>query len=169
VILPSQYNYHEYPVLNKYDDTKRNGVNDASVRPFIVYRLAETYLIAAEALLLDGRANEAVPYINAVRRRAAAAGKQAAMEVTASQLTLDFILDERARELSGEQMRWLDLVRTNKLVERVRLQLQNPFNAELSADARTAGNSVQPYHQLRPIPQTEIDRSTGSMPQNPGY
>jgi hypothetical protein len=54
-------------------------------------------------------------------------------------------------------MRWFDLVRTHKLLERVKAH--NP-------DAR---NNVQPYHVLRPIPQTQIDRTSTPFPQNPGY
>ena len=42
------------------------------------------------------------------------------MEIKPEQLTLDFILDERARELGGEQQRWFDLKRTGKLLERVK-------------------------------------------------
>ena len=57
-------------------------------------RLAETYRIA-EALLRDGKAAEAVSYVNAIRRRAAKPGQEAAMEVTAADLDLEFILDER--------------------------------------------------------------------------
>jgi hypothetical protein len=60
--------------------------------------------------------------------------------------------------LAGEMLRWFDLVRTHKLLERVRAY--NP-------DARTS--SIQGYHVLRPIPQTQIDRTTSPFPQNSGY
>ena len=81
------------------------------------------------------------------------------MDITTANLSLDFILDERSRELTGENMRWLDLVRTNKLLERVRLH-----NKEASPN-------IQSKHILRPIPQAQIDAvTTGTpYPQNPGW
>jgi hypothetical protein len=82
------------------------------------------------------------------------------MEVTAADINLEFFVEERARELLGEQMRWFDLKRWGLLVERVRLH--NP----------DATSNIQEYHSLRPIPQNQIDRTAGgeaSFPQNPGY
>ncbi len=169
IVAPSQYTNTLFPSLTKYLDPNRPNINDAGgTRDFVVYRLADTYLLAAEALLMSGKEADALPYINAVRRRAARVGatpaeteaNRQAMEVTASDLNIDFILDERARELSGEYMRWFDLKRTNKLLERVRLH--NP----------QAEPNIQEYHMVRPIPQTQIDRTEGgadAFPQNPGY
>ena len=81
------------------------------------------------------------------------------MQILPAQVTLDFILDERARELAGEQLRWFDLKRTNKLVERVKAL--NPDGAQF----------IQSYHVLRPIPQTQIDavNNKDEFKQNPGY
>lgn len=82
------------------------------------------------------------------------------MEVAAADMNLDFILDERARELSGELTRWTDLVRTGKLLERV-----NKYNP-------VAKLNIKDFHILRPIPQDQIDRTKGgaaSFPQNTGY
>jgi hypothetical protein len=107
-----------------------------------------------------GKLPEAVSLINMVRERAAATPADVtAMDITAANLSIDFILDERSRELTGENMRWLDLVRTNKLLERVRLH-----------NKEAAGN-IQTKHLLRPIPQSQIDAvSTGpAYPQNPGW
>lgn len=147
-----------YPSLKKYDDFKRASINDMrGSRDFIVFRLAETYLIAAEALMQAGNLTEAVEYINVVRRRAAYPGEEAEMEITEADLDIDFILNERARELLGEGHRWFDLKRTGKLVERVKAH--NP----------DGGPNIQPYHALRPIPSTVIDRVTSDFPQNEGY
>jgi hypothetical protein len=160
VIPPGKYSIALSPALTKYFDTKRPDQNSPSSRPIIIYRLAETYLIAAEALFMDGRAGDAVQYINAVRERAAyPSGNPQAMDITAGQLSLDFILDERSRELCGELVRWMDLARTGKLLERVKLH---------NSDGK---NNIQPFHVLRPIPQTQIDATiTGSpYPQNPGW
>src|SRR5881396_783127 len=154
----SPYQDNMFPSLNKFHDPFRSSINETrGSRDFFVARLAETYLIAAEALMRDGRPAEGLPYINAVRRRAAIPGHETEMELTVAQLTLDEILNERARELTGEMQRWLDLVRTHSLVYRVKLY--NP-------DAR---NNIKPFHVLRPIPQIQIDRTSNPYPQNPGY
>lgn len=151
-----------FPNLKKVDDFKRPSINEpAGSRDYIVYRLAETYLIAAEALLQDGRPGEAVEYVNAVRRRAAWPGMEDQMEVTAGDLNIDFILDERGREFYGEQKRWFDLKRTGKLVERVKL-----YNKGFSS---TASDNIQDHHMLRPIPASQRELSTAEYPQNPGY
>ena len=154
----SPYQDNMFPSLNKFHDPFRSSINETrGSRDFFVARLADTYLIAAEALMRDGRPAEGLPYINAVRRRAAIPGHETEMELTVDQLTLDAILDERARELAGEITRWFDLVRTHALLSRV--QLYNP-------DAK---NNIKPFHVLRPIPQIQIDRTSIPYPQNPGY
>ncbi|HEX2716533.1 MAG TPA: RagB/SusD family nutrient uptake outer membrane protein [Gemmatimonadaceae bacterium] len=159
VIPPSKYTNKLFPSLNKHHDPFRASVNqEEGSRDFFVARLAETYLIAAEALLRDGRPAEGLPYINAVRRRAAVPGQEAAMTYTLpTQLTLASVLDERARELTGEMVRWFDLVRTFTLLYRTKL-----YNSDAKAN-------IQAYHMLRPIPVTQIERTSGVFPQNPGY
>jgi hypothetical protein len=95
-----------------------------------------------------------------IRRRAAWPGKEAAMLITADQLNVNFVMDERERELLGEQSRWFDLARWGNLVERVKLH--NPQAAPF----------IKAHHVLRPIPQLQIDRAEGTstgFPQNPGY
>lgn len=148
-----------FPSLTKVDDWKRPSINHAEGnRDYIVYRLAETYLNAAEALIMDDRENEAVPYINAVRQRAAWPGMEGDMTVTAADIDLDFLLDERGREFYGEQKRWLDLKRTGKLIERV--QLYNPTEG---------AQNIQEKHLLRPIPANQLTRTTNDYGQNDGY
>ena len=81
------------------------------------------------------------------------------MQILPTQVTLDFILDERARELCGEQLRWFDLKRTNRLLPRI--QAMNP----------DASQFVKDFHLLRPIPQSQLDAVTnkGEFTQNQGY
>jgi hypothetical protein len=160
LIPPRSYSNALSPYMIKYNDTKRSNLNFPSIRPVIAYRFAETYLIAAEAAYRTSNLPDAVTYINIIRTRAAyPTGKPAALQISAANINIDFILDERSRELCGELMRWLDLVRTGKLLERVR-----SHNAE-------AAINIQPKHILRPIPQAQIDAvTTGpAYPQNQGW
>lgn len=169
IVAPSEHSIVRFPQSSKHIDANRLDFNNVNGnKDLIIHRLGETYLIAAEALLMDGKPGDAVFYINELRKRAAivstdpavTAANRLAMEVNAANLNIDFILDERARELNGEYMRWFDLVRTGKLLERVKLY-----------NTRAAPN-IQPYHVLRPIPQAQIDRVIGgatNYPQNDGY
>ena len=145
--------------LTKHLDPLRADVQQVEGRrDAFVIRLAEMYLIVAEAAMKTGNMGEAVEYMNTLRRRAAKPGFETDMEITVADLDIDFILDERARELAGEYTRWFDLKRTGKLVERVRLH-----NMEASPN-------IQDFHSLRPIPQTQLDRTlSGNLSQNPGY
>ncbi|MDA0985713.1 MAG: RagB/SusD family nutrient uptake outer membrane protein [Bacteroidetes bacterium] len=152
------YNQIIFPSLNKWiDNTRPNRQHTQGQRDFILMRLADAYLIRAEANLKLGNAALAAEDLNVIRKRAAWEGQEAAMEITANDVTIDFILDERARELVGEGHRWFDLVRNNKLIERVKAH---------NIDAK---DNIQAYHILRPIPLDQIDRTEGGYAQNPGY
>lgn len=159
VLVPSAYNEALFPTLTKFFDTKRPDLTyEAGSRDYFVFRLADVYLMLAEAQLKAGNVSEATKAINVVRARAGWPGKKDAMLITDKDMTFDFLMDERARELAGEQTRWMDLKRWGNLVERVQ-----KYNAQ------AAGN-VKATHNLRPIPQTQIDRSNaGVFAQNPGY
>jgi len=158
-----------YPSLSKYEDSKRGTGNDPGGRPFVVAKFSELYLLAAEAAFQNGNLSDAATLLNVLRERAAyrpglssaeLAARQAAMDITPSQVTLDFILDERTRELCGESIRWPDLARRNKLIERVKLY--NPDGA----------NNIKDFHALRPIPQSQLNNITDNNKaqyQNPGY
>ena len=112
-----------------------------------------------------------------VRTRAALPGRTAAMQITSSQVSLDFISDERARELCGEFTRWYDLKRTsnasgaNELLTRVRDTNYAPalVNRPNGVYGSNAAINIKDYHVLRPIPQQEIDRTSGKITQNVGY
>jgi starch-binding outer membrane protein, SusD/RagB family len=144
-----------------------------------VFRSAEAYLIAAEAIVKgakNGKLGTADVYYNKVLDRALGAKKGSdpkcaanpgdvtslaavSYRATPANITIDLILDERARELMGEYSRWFDLKRTGKLVERVKKF--NPWSAK--------GMQISDKHYLRPIPQGEIDLSFPAMKQNEGY
>lgn len=117
-----------------------------------VMRLAETYLLRAEAYFHEGNLEMAARDINQLRKRANAE------LVEASEIDINYILDERARELIIEEPRRLTLNRLGLLAERVRRY--NPESA----------SSVQDYHNLFPIPLSAIDANIDSdLQQNPGY
>ncbi|HET8655563.1 MAG TPA: RagB/SusD family nutrient uptake outer membrane protein, partial [Longimicrobiaceae bacterium] len=102
----------------------------------------------------------AADYVNVVRERAAIdPSNKSVMDVPPDSINIDFLLDERAREFAGEQIRWFDLKRTGKLVERVKAH--NPDAAPF----------IQPFDALRPIPQRELDAVSNKdeFTQNPGY
>jgi len=117
-----------------------------------MFRLAETYLLRAEAYLGLGNTAGAAADINLVRARSKAS------PVLPGNVTLDYILDERLRELGVEEKRMLTLMRLGKLYDRVtRL---NPFY----------GVNMRPHFNLWAIPQGEIERNRGAvLEQNPGY
>lgn len=123
------------------------------------FRLAEAYLLRAEAYVNTGKNNEAAADINVLRDRAQA------KKCTADQMNIDFILDERLRELTCEEKRRLTLARTNKLSERIKKY--NPyFSAAHSAD----GKDYDAHFDLFPIPLSAIlANKDGVLEQNPGY
>lgn len=152
------------PMITKYhvstDDPTGDSRLKKSTRDIFLFRLADTYLLAAEAYYKADDTGKAAERINAVRQRAALPGHTADMTITASQVDIDFILDERARELAGEYNRWMDLKRTGTLIERTL--------AHNNLAARS--NSMDSHILLRPIPQSVMDQTTGgNFNQNPGY
>ena len=117
-----------------------------------MFRLAETYLLRAEAYLGLNKTTEAAADINTVRARSSAAS------ILPGQVNIDFILDERLREFGVEEKRMLTLMRLGKWVDRVRRF--NPFY----------GTQMQDYYNLWPIPADEIERNrSAKLEQNPGY
>lgn len=118
----------------------------------IYLRLAETYLLKAEAEYLLGRAADAASTINIVRSRSNAS------DVSAGDINIDFILDERSRELVMEEHRRWTLLRTGKWFERVSLHNLN------------GGQLISLRDTIFPIPQVVIDANLSNpMSQNPGW
>lgn len=115
-------------------------------------RLAETYLLRAEAYLSKGDLENAAADINIVRARSNAT------PVEPAAVDIDYLLDERARELMVEEPRRLTLARLGLLDDRIKKY--NPVSAP----------TIQEFHNLWPIPQSEIDANQeASIVQNPGY
>ncbi len=146
---------------------------DISHRDIMVLRLAEMYLIKAEAELATG--GDALKTINQLRAARAIAGKDNSINGT---VTIETILKERAIELCGEYQRWFDLKRTHTLIDHVK-----KYNAQ-------ASGNIALKHYYRPIPLSELESVTNrgdaavtqdaggvlqysatqeTMWQNPGY
>jgi hypothetical protein len=128
----------------------------AMIKDFMMMRLGETYLLLAEAQVKQGKTAAAAVSINALRTRANAP------QVTAGQMTLDFILDERVRELIGEENRRLTLMRTGTLVDRAtRLNSNDAVHPTVGLTSKNL---------LLPIPLSEIQLNKDAvLTQNPGY
>ena len=118
-------------------------------------RPADVYLLYAEALVNNGKAGAALPYINKIRARAGLP--------EATEASLDVIKEERKREFIGEGKRYFDLVRWGEAEAVTRLaEFTNYYNA--------AFNSVVPTKRdlLLPIPQNEMKTRT-NWENNFGY
>jgi hypothetical protein len=153
--LPSSATAQNWPNTRKWDwapDDVANVQETSNYNDQIYLRLADTYLLLAEAQLKLNDLNGAAATINLLRARANAT------PITAAQVTLDFVLDERSRELVTEEHRRYTLLRTGKWLERTKL-----YN-------KYAGPLITIRDQLLPIPQPVIDANLGKvMPQNEGY
>lgn len=176
-----------YPVLLKSLDPTRVDLTIVSSRDWVYARLAETYLIAAEAHGRMGRPDKALPYLNKLRERAAykegevkprqfltiEGGTPAELtrstlsrllvpvdSVSSPQKTITFVMNERVRELLGEGHERYDLLRTELFYDWVK-----KYNPQAVG--------LKPFHKLMPIPQTvHIDRlpdPKNSGHQNEGY
>lgn len=151
-------NFNDGYAFIKYKNIKSDGspgIHDNWVESDLsVYRLADVYLMYAEAVVRGGGGNmgTAVSYVNALRTRANAS--------TISVLDLNFILDERSRELSWENTRRTDLIRFGKFTTSTYLW---PWKGNVKE-----GIAVEDYRNLFPIPNNDLVVNP-NLKQNPGY
>jgi hypothetical protein len=162
-----------YPHTTKwggYDPTDDFGW--ALIKDWPLMRLADAYLLRAEARIQQNNAAGAAEDINVLRDRAfkqyrAETGNADAGKVTAAQMNMDFLLDERIRELVGEENRRYTLCRTGKLAERVKMIMDHW--AEGTESKKITGFDAS-KHCLLPIPLSEIQlNKDADLQQNPGY
>lgn len=140
--------------VHHFDDPARAG-GGYNHKDVYASRLAETYFLRAEAYIGLGNKGMAAADINAIRIRAKST------PVDPVNIDLDYILDERAREVYGEEWRHITLRRTGKLLERVRKYNNNPIYPACN---------IKDFNILFPIPQSQIDLNIdAAFPQNPGY
>lgn len=157
-------NFNHGYTVTKYKNVDVNGNwgSDTSGEfpdtDFPMFRLADAYLMYAEAVLRGGNGDKAaaVRYINALRERAY--GNNSA-NINATQLTLDFIIDERGRELYWEAHRRTDLIRFNQFTENGTWAWKGGV---------PQGATTQAYRNLMPIPASDLGVNT-NLTQNTGY
>lgn len=144
--------------IKKYFDLEKPVATGLGYKDVIITRLAETYLLGAEAHWrnTNNPTNpKALDYMGRVRERAGLDN------ITTIDQTA--ILEERARELCFENVRWFALKRMGVLVEQVNAHLKFGSNSR-----NVVPRTMEPYMVDLPIPQSEIDRMK-TFPQNPGY
>jgi hypothetical protein len=162
--ITNQTDFSNGLAVTKFKNVKRNGASgqsqDYSDIDMPLFRLAEMYLIYAEAVTRGGTGGDAataVTYINNLRARAYG---NATGNISTGQLNTDFVLDERARELYWEGFRRTDLIRYNRFTESTYLW---PWKGGVSS-----GTGVAAYRNLYPIPSRDINSNT-NLKQNAGY
>jgi hypothetical protein len=146
------------PSITKYGQFDPNDVfGYAMIKDLILMRLGETYLLLAEAQFKQGKLSDAAASLNVIRGRAKAS------LITSADVTMDFILDERVRELIGEENRRMTLMRTGTLIDRA-------TRLNMDANSRNLLNNISAKNLLMPIPDSEIKlNKDATLEQNPGY
>ena len=150
------YKYRNIKSSSTQGNVVNGSHNEFADIDFPLFRLAEQYLIYAEAVVRGGGGSksDAVGYINQLRNRAGVSS------INESQLTTDFILDERARELFWECHRRTDLIRYNQFTS-------SSYIWEWKGGVK-AGRAVSSHFNLYPIPSSDINANT-NLKQNTGY
>ena len=154
-----------YAVTKYRNRTKTGGFGNDPSRTwadidFPFFRLAEQYLNYIEAVLRGGTGGDnatALAYVNLIRTRAYG---NTSGNIAATNLTLDFVIDERSRELQWECQRRTDLVRFGRFTDATYLW---PFKGGVKN-----GTGVESYRRLYPIPAAELG-SNPNIKQNPNY
>ncbi len=151
-----------FPLIKFKNVTKTGQQGSDSAGDFVdtdfpLFRLADAYLMYAEAVLRGGGGSQsqALTYVNALRTRAYG---NTSGNVTS--INLDFILDERARELAWEATRRTDLIRFKKFTSASYVW---PFKGGVKD-----GKGVEDYRNLYPIPASDLNANPNLI-QNPGY
>ena len=163
VTVVSMGNFNDGIAAPKYANVTSTGAQGSHPThvdtDYPMFRLADAYLIYAEAALRGGGGStaQALTYVNALRQRAYG---NANGNITSAQLTLDFILDERVRELFWEGHRRTDLVRFGRFTGGAYLWALKGGSA--------AGVSTSAHLNLYPLPANEIIANP-NLTQNPGY
>ncbi len=170
VVLPAQVDkdliatYGDNRVfINKYpSDPEANGEMRFNNIPLL--RLSEVYLTAAEAAFKENDADKAARYLNPVILRA----NPNATSLTAGQVTLQRIINERRKELIGEGQRFFDAIRNNETITRYTDENNRGYHYTLNSEAQQFTRDY--FRVILPIPVDEINANENlKAQQNPGY
>jgi starch-binding outer membrane protein, SusD/RagB family len=184
--LDTLRDWFPWPHYKVYIPDTENTPMQGGHTDWYVFRLAETYLIRAEAYIWKGDLASAATDVNAVRTRAKCA------PYTAANMSIGTVLDERARELYYEEYRKCELTRMAYIFAKSGLpyngktySLTNFSTSNFMIDRILEKNlfyrtnfvtvhgdmfKISPYHVLWPIPQDAINANTdGHINQNIGY
>ncbi len=175
-IATTTYIANAYPRFMKYRiwDGDPNGTilladysGNVGFADVPIMRYAEMPLIAAECQIALNNPGEAANIINREIRnsRVVRPGYESAARVTASDMTIDWIMEERARELCGEWLRWFDMKRVYSPQGKFASTIRGRNPSMIGDDC------LQEYHALRPIPLAFLDKlqNAEEFGQNPGY
>ena len=155
------YYRRQNPGVLKYFDSSVEPTDRDHFKNIMIYRLAESYLIGAEAHMMLGNIDKSLQYLNMVRQRAGANSLDF--------VNIDIILQERARELAFEGQRWYTIKRTGKMYEYMKDHMNNDnINRYYYPDGNPK-ELYQQYMQHLPIPQGQLDLLGDNYPQNEGY
>lgn len=156
------YFKRQSPGVIKFLDKSIDATDRMHFKNVMIYRLAETYLIGAEAHLEAGNQTQALQYLNAVRTRAGIPA--------AGSASIENIFEERARELAFEGQRWYSLKRKgllyNYLLDHMNAPLLNEYYARNHVNPAEV---LEPHMVHLPIPQGVLDLLGAGYPQNEGY
>nr|WP_321379528.1 RagB/SusD family nutrient uptake outer membrane protein [uncultured Bacteroides sp.] len=163
IASPGLYTNNGIPVVKYYNVNKDGSLPASNIAytDFPLFRLGEIYLNYAEAVLRGGTGGDkttALKYVNDLRARAYSDIDES--PIAASELTLDFILEERGREFFFEAQRRTDLVRFGKYSGSSYVW---PWKGGVAA-----GKSISDIYNVFPIPADDMGANT-NLVQNPGY
>lgn len=165
IASPALYTNNGIPVVKYYNVNKDGSLPASNIAytDFPLFRLSEIYLNYAEAVLRGGTGGDkatALKYVNDLRARAYKDGYKDEAAIATSELTLDFLLDERGREFFFEAQRRTDLVRFGKYSGSSYLW---PWKGGVAT-----GKSISDIYNIFPIPADDMGANT-NLVQNPGY
>lgn len=199
IVAPKQYTNNVFPVVKKFDDRLRTGMNDFSSRPVVLLRFSEVYLVNAEANYMLGMINAAVTSLNVIRQRAAYRKPEDGLYIPKSQTSVNSTnmgainaSNAAFMALTPDQISLLGIPNNTTTTTKCGMDLiLDEYTRELYADPRrwfdlvrtqqlvrrvkmynaAGAPNIQDYHTRRPIPQTQINAVVSGpvYPQNNGY
>lgn len=160
--IEDQFNFQDGYAIPKFKNVDVTGTPGQDLThpdtDYPMFRLADAYLMYAEAVMRGGSGGDVVQAVNLVNEIRERAYDATIGNITSSELTLDFLLDERARELYWEGHRRTDLIRFGEYTSMLWPWKRN----------EKAGLASEDFRTLMPIPSAEL-LANPKLSQNEGY